>query len=181
MKSQQIYYLILQKILIYPHQLGKILEDHASHIDQELLTIMAIKSRLFAAQGNQTAADFLNSLIIQLQEELIIKKETRLSVISENSLSHSSEHHYNLTPSSPKNSFSEQNFLQKTLIPTAKLSHSEVKYSDNCGQEYKWSKWVAILLLLLSILYGNYYSFNSHELKVLEKEWTSYLYQLQNP
>ncbi len=165
MKTESIYHLIVQKILIYPTQIGNILANHDHYIDQQLLTIMQQKARFLSEQGNQQAADFLSSLIKQLQEELILQPEKTLSLIGESFPNHSSQ---NLTTSKVDSSPHREQRLVISQCPQAKD-----RYDENLGQEYGWSKWVAGILIILLIIWGGYSTFNLKEFQLLEQEWSS--------
>jgi hypothetical protein len=180
MKTEQIYHLIVQKILIYPTQLGKILGIHAHYVDEKLLIVMQQKASFLSEQGNQQAADFLSSLINQLQEELILQREKTLSLTG--------EFFYYLNgdvsdrnPSTSLISSISESSSDKEQLKSNQSSRVEIRYDENLDQEYGWSKWVAGILIIIVVIWGSFSVLDFQKFQFLEQEWTSYLNSLRSP
>ncbi|MGK7943696.1 MAG: hypothetical protein AB4058_04425 [Microcystaceae cyanobacterium] len=186
MTTEQTYHLIIHEILTHPTKLGKIFVNHAHCIDQKLLVIMKQKSHVLSEQGNQQGADFLNSLIIQLQEELTLHSEKKLSLIEKYlhclRTDREAQALSKLLPnpsiisSIVDFSCSKKQRLKRKISPSVKN-----KYDETLGEEYEWSKWVAGLLTILLIIWGGLSILDFKRFQFLEQEWSFYLNSLQSP
>ncbi len=164
MKSQAIYQLIIQKILIHPQRIGDILENHANYVDAQLLRIMQQKAHFMLGQGNRQAADFLGSLVTQLQEELIINQsinsQPRRLIIKQVLGSSPTLQEYQSSQVRLDNDLeSSSNEIEKEIENANVYLNNGTSLAED--REYPWSKWVAILLVMGFAFLLRYYAINS--------------------
>jgi hypothetical protein len=154
------YRRLISMLLTYPNQAAKILNKNATLLDTGLMKMMEEVATQMAAEKSQEAANFLKCLIAQLQDELTMTtgriKITQPS-ISDRSVdflletidrqrkiydrADDSERH--ISSQSDKEKIYYLN-SQNTYLTHLKNSKIQGRNSN----EYPWSKWVALAILM---------------------------------
>lgn len=157
------YRRLIAMLLTYPHQAAKILSKNATLLDAGLMKMMKQVASQMTDGESQEAADFLKSLIAQLQDELTMatgrikitqpSNGDRIEEFSMKSVE-SQGINYDRESDSQRQVFSQSDkkkiyYLNSKNPYLTHLKNSQIRGRD-C-HEYPWSKWVALAILMGTI------------------------------
>lgn len=154
------YRRLISMLLTYPDRAAKILCQNATLLDAGLMKMMDQVASQMADRNSLEAANFLKSLIAQLQDELTVAtgrikmiqpsngdrlEEFSLKSVESLGINYERERDFQELIYSQKDK-EKIYYLNSKNVYLTNLKNSKIQGRD-C-KEYSWSKWVALAILL---------------------------------